>query len=97
MSTEVKPIDVTESSELLNLAEDVRRSGVSRLLKRGEQELALLTPVTPRRKAQSRRQAAGDKRDAILNIIGIGESVEPTDIAQHEGEYLAEAYIPARW
>jgi len=96
MSTDVQPIDITDSAELLDLAEEVRRSGVTRLLKRGEQDLALLTPVAPRRAAQSRRQAAGDKRDALLNIIGISESAEPTDIAQHEGEYLAEAYTPAR-
>lgn len=96
MSTEAQPIDITESSELLDLAEEVRRSGVTRLLKRGDQELALLTPVAPRWDVQPRRKPAGNKRDALLNIIGIGRSAEPTDIAQHEGEYLAEAYTPTR-
>ena len=96
MSTEGQPIDITESSELLDLAEEVRRSSAMRLLKRGEQEIALLTPVAPRREVQSRRQQPHDKRDALLNIIGIGESAEPTNIAQHEGEYLAEAYTPIR-
>lgn len=96
MSTEVQPIDITDSTELLALVEEVRRSGVGRLLKRGEQELALLTPVTARRKGQPHRQPAGDERDTLLDIIGIGASSEPTDIAQREGEYLAEAYSPAR-
>jgi hypothetical protein len=96
MSTEVQPIDVSDSAELLDLAEEVRRSGVGRLLKRGEQDLALLTPVAPRQETRPRRQPAGERRDALLNIIGIGESAEPTDIAQHELEYLAEAYAPAR-
>ena len=95
MSAEVQPIDITDSSEMLHLAEEVQRSGVTRLLKRGEQALALLTPVVPRREAQP-RQPADDKRDALLNIIGVGESAEPTDIAQHEGEYVAEAYTPPR-
>lgn len=95
MRTDVQPIDITESSELLDLAEEVRRSGVTRLLKRGDQDLALLTPLAPRQEMQPRRQPAGDTSDALLNIIGIGESAEPTDIAQHEGEYLAEAYTPA--
>jgi len=31
-----------------------------------------------------------DERDTILNIIGIGESAEPTDIARFEQEYLAD-------
>jgi hypothetical protein len=96
MGTDVQTIDITDSAELLALVEEVRRSGVGRLLKRGEQELALLTPVTGHRKAHPHRQAAGDEHDTLLDIIGIGASSEPTDIAQREGEYLAEAYSPSR-
>ena len=94
---EPQPVDVAGSPELLGLAEDVRRSGVGRLLKRGEQELALLTPVAPRDETPARprrRQPASAAPDAILNIVGIGESAEPTDVARHEREYLAEAYTP---
>lgn len=96
MSAEPQPIDVTDSSELLDLAEEVRRSGVGRLLKRGDQELALLTPVAPRPTPSPprRRPASALEQDAILNIVGIGASSEPTDIARHEREYLAEAYTP---
>jgi hypothetical protein len=93
MSTEPRPIDITDSVELLELVEEVRRSGVELLLKRGEQDLALLVPVTPHQEVQAR---AGEDRDALLNIIAIGESAEPTDIARDEQEYLAEAYAPAR-
>ena len=96
MSTELQPIDISDSADLLNLAEEVRRSGVARLLKRGEQELALLTPVTRRRTTRPRRQPTDEERDTLLNIIGIGASAEPTDIAHHEQEYLAEAYAPTR-
>ena len=94
MSAEPQPIDITGSAELLDLAEEVRRSGVGRLLKRGEQELALLTPVAPRPAAPPRfrrRPAANAAPDAILNIVGIGASAEPTDVARYEREYLAEA------
>ena len=97
MSADPQPVDVSESRELLELAEEVRRSGVGRVLKRGEQELALLTPVGPWPSpgGRSRRQQpAGAERDAILNIVGIGESDGPTDVARHEWEYLAEAYAP---
>ena len=97
MSAEPQPIDVTGSRELLDLAEEVQRSGVGRLLMRGEQELALLTPVGPRPSPggrSHRQQSAGAERDAILNIVGIGASAEPTDVARHEREYLAEAYAP---
>ena len=95
MTPDAKPIDVTDSAELLDLAEEVRRSGVGRLLVRGDEELALLTPVSSNREVRPRRPA-GEQRDALLNIIGIGESPEPTDIAHDEQEYLAEAYMPSR-
>lgn len=96
MGTDVQSLDVTDSSELLDLAEEVRRSGVGRLLKRGEHDLALLTPVVPHREARPRRQPAGEKRDALLNIIAIAASDEPTDIARNEQAYLAEAYTSPR-
>ena len=95
MSNELQPVDIAASPEILRLAEEVERSGVGRLLKRGDREIAVLTPVAPRdtRTNRARRHTtASAERDSILNIIGIGESTEPTDIAHHEHEYLAEAY-----
>jgi hypothetical protein len=73
------------SGELLDVAEEVRCSG--------DEELALLTPVSSDRNARPRRPA-GEQHDALLNIIGIGELAEPTDIAHDEQEYSAEAYAP---
>lgn len=36
-------------------------------------------------------ERAPEEPDSILNIIGIGASDEPTNIAKHKREYLAEA------
>jgi hypothetical protein len=36
-------------------------------------------------------ECAPEEYDSILNIIGIGASDEPTNIAKHKREYLAEA------
>ena len=97
MCTGPQPVDVTELRALRDLAEVVRRSGVGRLLKRGKEELALITPAGPRPSTAGlsrRRQSGNAGHDAILNIVGIGESAEPTDIARHERQYLAEAYAP---
>ena len=96
MSNQPQPIDITDSPQLLDLAEEVQQSGIGRLLKRGEQDLALLVPVSPGRDANPQRDGAVEDRDTLLNIIGIGESAEPTDIARYEQEYLAEAYAPIR-
>lgn len=92
METETQSIDITDSPELLRLAEEVRRSGVSRVLMRGEEVLAVLAPLVRPDKALRRRRSSREPRDAILNIIGIGESGELTDIARHEREYLADAH-----
>lgn len=94
MSAEPEPIDVSESPELLTLAEEVQRSGTERVLKRGARELALVTPIVApdRAAAPTRRRSRRPAPDAILNIIGIGASAAPTDVARHEQEYLAEAY-----
>jgi hypothetical protein len=99
MSTALQPIDIADSSDLLDLAEEVQRTGVGRLLKRGEQAIAVLTPVALKRTAPPRpRQprATDAAHDPILNIVGIGSSDEPTDVAHHKREYLAEAYAPER-
>lgn len=97
MSAEPQPIDISGSSELLTLAEEVRRSGIGRVLKRGAQELALVTPIVPpsQAAATTRRRSRQATPDAILNIIGIGASAEPTDVARDEQHYLAEAYTAA--
>jgi hypothetical protein len=95
MSIELQPIDVTASPELLRLAEEVQRSGIGRILKHGDREIALLTPVEPAEMKSGRTRSRAQQpreRDSILNIIGIGESTEPTDIAHHKREYLADAY-----
>jgi hypothetical protein len=46
-----------------------------------------------------RKTAAGrrlEERERLLNLVGIGESAEPTDIAAHKDEYIADAYMPSR-
>ena len=95
MCSEVQPIDVTDSADLLELAEEVRRSGVGRLLKRGEQELALLTPVNVRRETRP-EQPRSEEPDALLSIIGIGESVGPTDVARHDAKAVLQGLRESR-
>lgn len=96
MSTALQTLDVTESSELLDLAEEVQRTGVGRLLIRGDEELAQITPVASRPSSHSPQPAEDDGHDTLLHIIGLGASAEPTDIARNKQEYLAEAYAPTR-
>src|SRR5579884_3539173 len=34
--------------------------------------------------------------DPLWNVVGIGETEEPTDIAGHKDEYIASAHVPRR-
>ena len=97
MATKWQATDISNTPELLRLADEVTRSGSPRLLTSGKRPLAVLAPVessiTPRRR---RRAPRGLPRDSILEIIGIAASAEPTDISQDKQRYLAEAYEPKR-
>lgn len=47
--------------------------------------------------AQDAREAAGYRpgvRDRFLDLAGIGESKEPSDIEHHKDDYLADVYLP---
>jgi hypothetical protein len=81
----------------LRLAEDVRTTGEPRLLVRGEQQVALLTPVAPsraRKKPAPKRESHPPVNNIFGNIIGIADSGGPGDVAENKHKYLAEAYAP---
>jgi len=91
MAKELKPIDVSEIPELLSIAEQVKATGESRLLKRKGEELAVLTPVAPTRQKRPKRGPL-TKDDPLFGLIGIGRSEGPTDVSENKHKYLAEAY-----
>jgi hypothetical protein len=71
----VKParsIDVSETPELARIAEDVRGSGEPCLLRRGDEELAMLVPVgrrLPTRRLKKKKLTAEDI-EAFLSSAG---------------------------
>ncbi|MGD9890252.1 MAG: hypothetical protein AB7R89_00810 [Dehalococcoidia bacterium] len=48
MARELAPIDVTDTKDLRQLAEEVERTGLSRRLQRGGVDVAVIVPVKPR-------------------------------------------------
>ena len=72
MAKELTPFDVTNSPELLRLAEDVHRSGQPRLLRRDNQDLAVLAPVgaPARRRARKTKTYTKADDDAFLSTAG---------------------------
>jgi len=94
MAKEPKRIDISAIPELLNIAEEVRTTKESRLLKRDGEDLALITPVRPVAR-RIRRGRPTDADDPLWNIVGMASSPEPTD-ASKKHEYLADAYAPQK-
>ena len=99
MRGEVVAVEISNLPHLLALAEEVQASGESRLLKCGDREVALITPVE-RKTGGPRRPRRGDRRthedDPLWNIIGAGDTAgspdDPTDVAANKHKYLADAY-----
>jgi hypothetical protein len=100
MHKEIKQVDITDIPDLLRLAEDVRESRQPRLLKRGQEEIALLSPVEAQPKAvrPTRRQGrTAQSNDWLLRLAEITADVPlpadgATDVSANKFKYLAEAY-----
>jgi hypothetical protein len=92
MASELTPIDVTDTTDLLRIAEEVRRSGQPRLLRREDEDLAVLMPAEQPKRRGSRTQPvtnddplmqlASSDRSGIqraLSAIGAWEHVDAED------------------
>ena len=85
---EPKRIDISESADLLTLVEDVRNTDESRILRRGDEDVAVVSPITRDRE----KEGAFGVDDPIWNIVGVDGSDGPHDVARNKHKYLAEAY-----
>jgi len=88
MARELAPIDVTSDPELLRLAEEVRHSGKSRLLRRGGEDLAVLYPVGPAPRRASRKEKRYSKADddAFLAAAGTWTDFDLDDFLKRNEE-----------
>lgn len=78
MMHEPRPIDVTTLPELEKLAEEVHATGTPRVLRRADEDLALLVPVTKTRRRrrpktiadyEAFRRAAGSWKDIDTDAL----------------------------
>jgi hypothetical protein len=95
MAEPIKSIDVASRPELLELAEEVRRANRPCVLRRGDDELAVIAPVRsadtarPRASRRSTRVVTREWLDSITNVI---DDDGASDVAENKHKYLAEAY-----
>jgi hypothetical protein len=55
-----KPIDISNDPELLKLAEEVHTTHEPRILRRDDEDLAVLMPVTPKRTRRRQEKTKAD-------------------------------------
>ena len=95
MAEPMRTIDVAGRPELLALAEEVQRAGRPCLLKRGDEEVAMIAPVQRATRARRRQRIewkgppTAEWWDSITDVVVDGE---PSDMAANKNKYLAEAY-----
>jgi hypothetical protein len=90
MAKELQPIDVTNIPDLLRLAKDVRETQIPRVLKQGDDEIAVVTPVA-RARIRSRRAKPIARSDSLFGIVGLAHSNGATDVSENVDKYLADA------
>jgi hypothetical protein len=83
MHHEVQRVDITNLPDLLRLAEEVRSTGSPRVLKRGEEAVAMLTPV------------AATPPDPALRLLAhrLAGSLADVDIPGWESSKAAEHWV----
>jgi hypothetical protein len=93
MAKEPKRIDISRMPELLHLAQEVRSTNEPRILQQESEDLAILSPVWPKKRAKATAQPVTSD-DALFRLIGIGKSGIPGGVSGKKHEYLARAYRP---
>lgn len=95
MAKEIKHIDITNTPDVLRLAEEVVRSGVPSVLRRNNQDLVEVRPVSPT--PSSNKQKHPPRKRAVDNswletLIGLANRDDfpdaPTDISANVNKYL---------
>jgi len=94
VARELTPIDVTDTPDLLRVAEEVHRSGCARLLRRADVDLAVLTPVLATNKRRDRSRTSEADRAAFLSSAGGWQGNVDVDTFLNDNERSRR--LPAR-
>ena len=90
MRKELHHTDISNTPELLRLAHEVQRTGITQVLRAGDEEIAVLAPAQPKKKRRSQPKQAGSY-DSLLSLKGMFAGDEPDDVSQNVDRYLAQA------
>ena len=86
-----KKVQITRATDIVALAEEVRRTNRPAVLQRDSEDIALLTPVrTGEEPVLAGQPFTMD--DPLWDIVGVGESEGVTDVSSNKHKYVADAY-----
>jgi hypothetical protein len=90
MPSEARALDISNTPDLLRLAEEVRETNEPRLLTRNGEELAVIMPI---KKPRRRRKSGVIRRDdPIFKMAGLGDSGIPGGISWRKYDYFKKAF-----
>jgi hypothetical protein len=92
MARELRSIDISNTPDVLKLAEEVKRRNEPYLLQRDSEDIAVLMPA-PKRKKLGTRVKPVTEDDPLFRSVGSGHS-GIGDISANKHRYVAEAYAP---
>ncbi|HEY7060737.1 MAG TPA: hypothetical protein VII06_04605 [Chloroflexota bacterium] len=92
MSEYAISVDVTTSTELKRVAEQVRRTRQPVPLTQGGEVIAVVQPVPKGSRKQRPAKRAAPSNAWLTNLIGLGASDGPGDVSENVDHYLAQAY-----
>lgn len=75
MTTEYAPIDISNVPDLLDIAEEVRRTKRPRLLRRANEDLAIISPVRTAAQSSLKKKSSADM-DAFWSSFGSWKDVD---------------------
>lgn len=90
MTKQLKPVDISDVPQLLDLIEEMRRTRQTLLLRQDDEDLAIVTPVRRTTESPRRRKTFGAD-DPLWRIVGLDRS-NHSDVSTDKYRYLAEAY-----
>ena len=82
MAKESSPIDVTDAPDVLRLVEEVQRSGLPRVLRRGGEDVAILSPVPPPPRRRTRKQRTYTPEDDAAFLAAAGAWQDDGEVEQ---------------
>jgi hypothetical protein len=83
MTRETAAIDISTMPDLAQLAEEVARTRIPRLLRRGDEDIAVLSPARPKRRPRGKRVTQADI-DAALSVVGSWKDIEAAETLKRE-------------